>query len=273
MRIVKWTTGIVVDGECFAGQRHHCFREGLSAHERKLLARWRVGDLRVSAPAGLLHHAAKGVVRHADCIGLARINSDGVAVRIPRKGMKRVVRGISVVIVGRGSSADAGDAVDGVGICGLKTVGASGFVDVAERIVREGLRCSAYAVCAGHAGDIVVNIRTILSSRAVETVADVLGLNGAVGVPAEDSREGNAVHREFVLGHSVGVGVVVVSIGVPGAGTESQRENLVRRVVCGGGDGILTAGGGDGVRSALRIGAISERRWKAYGTRLPETER
>jgi hypothetical protein len=126
--------------------------------------------LRVSASARLFRHAAKGVIADANRVGLAGVNREGMAVGVPSKSMKRVVRGISVVVVSRGCAADAGDAVDGVGICGLKAVRTTRFIYVSEGIVRKRLRRCSAAICGRYARDIIINVGTVLRACAVEAV-------------------------------------------------------------------------------------------------------
>src|ERR1051326_7251928 len=63
--------------------------------------------------------------------------------------MEGVICGVAVIVVSCRSTADAGNAVDGVGIYGLKAVGSTRFADVSKGIVRERLRSDGAAICAG----------------------------------------------------------------------------------------------------------------------------
>jgi hypothetical protein len=56
--------------------------------------------------------------------------------------------------------------VGGRWVGGLEAVGAAGFVEVAERVIREGLGRGAAAVGAGDAGEVVVSVIAGLRVRA-----------------------------------------------------------------------------------------------------------
>ena len=183
-----------------------------------------VNKLSVGPGAVLFNHAVGGIISQA-----YPVKCDSVAVGVPRIGVVAVVGYVAVGVVGRGESRNVGHLVCRGRIGRLEAVGATGFINIPERIISERLPRSAGAVGAGDARKVIVRIIAGLVVGGIEGVGDTQATEGRVGIPVQCAGVGLAIHRELVLGHAARLRIV--RIGVAVAPVEVHLGWLACRVV------------------------------------------
>ena len=98
-------------------------------------------------------------------------------------------------------------------ISGLKrassVAGKGLFLNIAERVVGEGLSPDGAAVDFANATEIVRIVGAVLRVGGAERVGDIEGAKGAIGVPSEISDDGLRTDVELILSHAERVGIIL----------------------------------------------------------------